>query len=176
MKLLEDIVAGKTVALVGNAMSMMKVPVGAAIDYHDVVIRMNCGLPGIMPVPFIGSKTTIWATAKRFPQVRRDVFRAILFMKLTELGDREWGEFMREKLPVPLVRWPRDLEQEVAEFVGADPGTGIRLLYWLKRKANPKKLSVFGMDCWQTPSNWSKRMNTPNHKPDLERIAMDKLL
>jgi hypothetical protein len=173
MKLLEDLVRGQRVALVGNAQSLSKQGKAEEIDGHDIVIRMNLGLPGL--IEGIGERTDIWATAKWWGGTA-PLCRAAVFMKLTELGDRHWEQWSKVGPTFPMVRWPADLEAEVREFVGADPGTGIRMLYWLKRKSDPLTVSVYGMDCWETPSNWSNRMNTPNHKPSLERAALEKLL
>lgn len=53
------IVEGKTVALVGNAMSMLENKCADEIDAHEVVIRLNMGLPHILPLSLIGGKTTI---------------------------------------------------------------------------------------------------------------------
>lgn len=171
-----EIVAGKTVALVGNASSLLQQDRADEIDSHEFIIRMNMGVPVVIAPEKIGWRCDLWATAKRFPSVPRDIFRAILFMKMTRLGDREWEAFQSERLAIPLVRWTHDLEAEVRDFVGADPGTGIRMLYWLKRKASPRSVSVYGMDCWETRTHWSARFQTPNHNPELERIAMEKLL
>lgn len=177
MKRVEQLVAGKTVALVGNAISLTQGENRALeIDSHDVVIRMNAGLPTVVGSRYIGKRTTIWATAKHFGMLNPDC-AMMVFMKLTKLGDQHWGMFLLDRhRPYPMVRWSQALEDEVKEFVGADPGTGIRLLYWLKRIAHPKWVSIFGMDCWSTPSNWSKKYNTPNHKPDLERTAIARLM
>ena len=176
MKLIEDMVRGQRVALVGNAQSLLTQGKAAEIDAHDLVIRINLGLPGIVPAAQIGERTDIWATAKCWGNKMPKDAKAMVFMKLTMLGDQHWRQFTHMRLPFPIVRWGHCLEDAVREFVGADPGTGIRLLWWLKRKAQPSSVSVYGMDCWETPTHWSNRMNTPNHKPDLERQALDKLL
>jgi len=176
MQLLHDLVDGKSVALVGNAVSLASMGKADEIDAHEIVIRMNLGLPHIIG-KLSGRRTTIWAAAKRWvgnswpPDCK-----ALLFMKLTSLGDKHWSELQSDNPPFPMIRWPLDLEQQCHDFVGADPGTGIRLLWWLKKVATPATVNVYGMDCWSTPSNWSGKFETPNHKPDLERIAMSKLL
>lgn len=172
-----EMVLGKSVALVGNAQSLLTQGKAAEIDAHDVVIRINLGIPGIVPAPQIGERTDIWATAKFWgvDKVPKDAKIAV-FMKLTQLGDKHWSELVYANTSMVLQRWPQRLEDEVKEFVGADPGTGIRILYWLKRYAKPSSVSVYGMDCWETPTHWSHRMNTPNHKPDLEKKALEALL
>lgn len=182
MLLSEGLVRGCSVALVGNSAAILRGTAGHQIDHHDVVIRMNLGLPfRFMPrVPeAIGSRTTIWATAKHWPGVRppKDC-KASVWMKLTDLGRQQFPLFLAE-IPSELLVdiWPQDLEDECREYVGADPGTGIRMLWWLKTKAKPRSVSCFGMDCWETPtSHWSGKGHTKNHDPDLERAAMLRLL
>ena len=176
MQLLHDIVDGKSVALVGNAVSLASMGKADEIDAHAVVIRMNLGLPQIVG-KLAGRRTTVWTTGKYWhvPQPPTDC-KLMLFMKLTALGDRDWSQWSKTALPFPAVRWPLDLEQQCHDFVGADPGTGIRLLWWLKKVATPATVNIYGMDCWATPSNWSGRFESKNHKPDLERLAIERLL
>lgn len=173
---LASLVAGEDVALVGNAMSIAARPVADEIDAHDVVIRMNLGLPGIIPARVIGRRTDVWAAAKYWPGRCPADAKVLLFMKLTALGNLHWDELVSHPLTCPAIRWPQSLEDECRDYVGADPGTGIRLLWWLKTHAEPASVKCYGFDCWQTSSHWSGRKNTPNHKPDLEAAAMRKLL
>jgi hypothetical protein len=104
-----------------------------------------------------------------------------IWMKLTRLGDQQYEQFTNQH-PDPVVRWDPELERECREFVGADPGTGIRLLWFLRVKARPRAITCYGMDCWSgnlpgsRVSHWSGRGPTGNHRPDLERAAMLKLL
>lgn len=169
-----DIVNGKTVALVGNAKSLYLNPRADEIDGHDVVVRINMGIPRVVG-DYGGSRTDVWATAKYFgvePKCKLG-----LFMKLTRMGDEHWKWFQRKRREdFPIIRWPQPLEDEVKDFVGADPGTGIRLLYFLKRHAAPKSVGVFGMDCWATNSVWSGKSAAPAHNPSLEKAAMERLL
>ena len=174
MQRLEALMAGKSVAIVGNAQSLLDQDFGAEIDEHDHVVRINLGLPLRLPRDACGERTTLWATARYWPLWPCD---EMLFMKLTLLGDQHWEEF-RKATPthIAMTRWPREYEAECRQFVGADPGTGIRLLWWLKKKCRPRIVQVYGMDCWRTVSHWSGKKNTANHVPELERIAMEKLL
>lgn len=183
MRPIADLVAGKTVALVGNAASILREQHGESIDAHQIVIRMNLGLPEQIGRPvLIGRRTDIWATAKYWGGIYPKNAPSWVFMKplgLTKLGDEHWlaCESLWEMVgDDSLDRWPMDLEREVRDFVGADPGTGVRLLYWLKRHASPLQISLFGFDCWQTPSHWSNKGPTSNHSPRLERLAIERLL
>ena len=177
MQPLHDLTFRQRVALVGNAASIFAKADGKAIDAHDVVIRMNMGLPNLWAhkVESLGTRTDVWATAKHFGIPPREC-KLTVFMKLTELGNRDWQSISKLYPTLPMIRWPHELEVECRQFVGADPGTGIRLLWWLKTHGKPASVSTFGMDCWESTSHWSGKKNTPNHMPDLEKAAMPRPL
>lgn len=174
MLTLESMVRDRSVALVGSAQSLQQQDRAQQIDAHDVVIRMNLSIPGPQNPKLVGRKTDIWALAKAFESISTPPgVQHLLFMKLTKLGDHHWP--MVQKRETPSTRWPQDYEDQVSRFVGSPPGTGIRLLYWLKRIAQPKSVSVFGMDCWDSPSCWSGAP-APAHNPEFEASAMEELL
>ena len=167
---MERIVRDKSVALVGSAASLQKLGCAQQIDSHDVVIRMNLSIPGPQRPERVGNKTTIWTMGRSFPGYETpEGTERIIFMKLTAAGDREWPVVQQRK--VPACRWPHQYEDEVLEFVGASPGTGIRMLWWLKKVARPASVNIFGMDCWRTPSCWSGAP-APAHDPELEFKAL----
>lgn len=176
---LSDLVRDKSVALVGNSERILRERPSRIIDNHDVVIRINRGLPGIVDPNAIGARCDIWATAKYWPDATKACMaKHVLWMKLTRLGEEHLAQLEADVAMVGkyLWEWQKDDEDECREFVGADPGTGIRILWWLRTKCSPRSVSCFGMDCWEVPSHWSGRKNTPNHHPELERAAMLKLL
>lgn len=177
MQVVADLVQGKSVALVGNSQLLLREDRAAEIDAHDVVLRMNLGLPSVVG-PRVGRKTTIWSQGLWFKgHAPPDGCRAVVFMKLTQLGDIHWPHVQRAAGDVPCLRWPQDLEREVQEFVGAEPSSGIRWLYWLKRHASPSRVACYGMDCWKKMGNtWSTHHRIWNHKPQLERAAMERLM
>jgi len=174
---LAEIVAGESIGLVGNSEALLRTKPGHLIDRHDLVIRINRGLPGTISEKAIGTRTSIWATAKYWPDLEapKDCM-AIMWMKLTPMGQRQLADLRASKPKIPVIEWPQKYEDECREYVGADPGTGIRLLWWLRTQTSARSVSVYGMDCWQVPSHWSGKKNTPNHFPELEREAMMRLL
>lgn len=180
MQRLLECVEGRSVALVGNSEGILSSNAGNQIDSADLVIRMNRGLPDAMPKRLcgaIGMRTSVWATAKFWSDlVRPSDCGLIVWMKLTALGKLHLAKMLLSKPGCPVLLWTAEFEQECREFVGADPGTGIRLLWWLKVKASPRSVSCYGMDCWERPSHWSGLRNTPNHSPELEKQAMLRLL
>jgi len=176
MNRLREIVVNRSVALVGNAQSICDSPRPLEIDSHDVVIRMNMGIPPRISSDIVGKKTTVWATAKYWPGAWAADCELVVFMKLTALGDQHWEQMLLAHPHKEMARWPQEHEDACKAYVGADPGTGVRLLWWLKTFSDPRCVNLFGFDCWRTVSHWSGRKNTPNHKPDLERAAINRLL
>lgn len=177
MKPLTDLVAGKSVALVGNASSILARQDGARIDAHDVVIRINLGLPHIMRHHgAIGHRTDIWVAAKWWGErMRPRSCKLVVFTKMTAIGDRDWAYMQEAEWNCPLVRWTHELAAECTIDCKCDPGSGLRTLWFLKRKAQCKEVSVYGFDCWKTVSTWSGKMNTPNHDPAQESRMVEQL-
>lgn len=179
MQLLSELVANRSVALVGNSQKILREKPARAIDSADIVIRINRGLPGVIDPTAIGERTNIWCAARYWPDLKVPQDCAIVcWMKLTQTGKKELVPMTQRasESGCPLVVWPQELEDACREFVGADPGTGIRILWFLRKVAQPRAVCCYGMDCWEAPSHWSGRMNTPNHSPSLEREAMLRLL
>lgn len=179
MRPLDEIIDGASVALVGNSELILREKPGKLIDRADCVIRINRGIPQVTDPKAVGERTDVWATAKFWSdlQVPSDC-SAVLWMKLTPFGEKQLP-FMQDRCSrakCAIYRWPQEREDQCREFVGADPGTGIRLLWWLKHHATPRSVSCYGMDCWEVPSHWSGKRNTINHDPDRERAAMLRLL
>lgn len=176
------LVQGKTVALVGNSSSMLngdkveKAQRASTIDGHDVVIRMNLGVPQFIGTAGVGKRTDIWATAKFWPKFVPPDVKLMCFMKLTELGNLHFQKWLEFDPPCPLLRWPYDFENQVEQFVGAPPSTGIRMLWFLRKQCEPAHISLFGMDCWETKTHWRDAYNTPSHNPEMERRAMLELM
>ena len=143
----------------------------------DVVVRINLGLPSLYSPAAIGERTTVWAMGRFWASTKppKDCELA-MWMKLTKLGDREFAIAEGAGYKIPLIRWPQRLEDECHEFVGAEPGTGIRLLWWLKTKSEARSVSCYGMDCWEHPTHCSGSTFHWGHSESLERDAMMRLL
>tara|TARA_A100001391_G_scaffold202538_2_gene192423 strand:- start:1421 stop:1960 length:540 start_codon:yes stop_codon:yes gene_type:complete len=177
VKQLQEIVRGKSVALVGNAQSLLTEGKADEIDAHDVVIRINLGLPAVIGASGIGRKHTVWVTAKYWGPLVQPTVDLIVFMKLTLIGDRDWERFQGEKQQrPPMIRWPLALATECEDYCQCDPGCGLRILWFLKKHCEPKSVNIYGMDCWETPNTWKNAFNTPNHNPKQERAVIDRLL
>lgn len=180
VRTLADLVHGKSVALVGNSERIIRDAPGKFIDAADVVIRINRGLPNLIGTDAIGSRTDVWCVARYWPDCLpiKDL-KKVVWMKRTMLGKTEMpmmADHLKGSSGLSLIEWPQRLEEACHEFVGAPPSTGIRMLWWLRKISKARHVSCYGMDCWEVPSHWSGKMNTPNHEPELERRAMLELL
>lgn len=146
-----SLVAGKTVALVGNSSDALKRTLGDAIDSHDVVIRMNAGVPTQGQYIALGSRTDIlaigtiqcldtstWYLGDPFPQV--------WFWKATTLGDKQWVQIAQEYTGYQRWRIPKDWIREAWQAVGGRPSGGIGLVHALTQHMEPASISVFGFD------------------------------
>lgn len=169
-------VEGKSVILVGNGSSLLDSANGEWIDSHDIVIRMNLGMPDMWEDHYtaLGRKTDIWATARHWPQKFDEVKKwpqLMVWMKLTPLGNQQWKQLQKYDPPCDLERWPQWLEDDCARYVGAPPTTGMRMAWYLRVRCKPRTIAHIGFDFYGTPCFWSGRKNTRNHNPELERVA-----
>jgi len=182
------ILADKRVAVVGNSADILERRHGAVIDEHDLVLRMNYGIPGRSPratPEAIGRRTDIVAAAQaNEPDVlyRHSCPAYLWWMKLTlkgwtDLQDVHDSALLNER-GVRLWRWPHALEKEVESWVGRSPSTGIRVLYTIARLSQARAISAFGMSWWGaaggSESNWWRpavRGPSPAHAPTLEYRA-----
>jgi len=177
VKQLQELVEGRSVALVGNAQSLLKEGKADEIDAHDVVIRINLGLPPKVDTKAVGAKHTVWVTARYWGATVQPQVDLIVFMKLTVIGDRDWERFQSERTRRPtMIRWPAALADECIDYCKCDPGCGLRTLWFLKKHCKPASVNIYGMDCWETPNTWANAFNTPNHSPQQERAVIQKLL
>lgn len=148
--LLTDL-AGRTVALVGNARSLAEARHGAAIDAHDVVIRIN---RAPMPDPASHGSRTDWLTlATRLPAADRARLghARILWMspkrkRLSHGLAHSAGFYLH-----PLADYQRLLDQ-----FGAPPTTGAMMIDLLAR-SGLARLDLYGFDFFASQSLSGRR-------------------
>lgn len=177
MELLSDLVLGRTVAVVGNSEGIFDRQEGSVIDAHDIVLRMNLGLPWKFPGKrnSMGFRTDVWATARYWPQAEPDGCKIIVWMKRTPLGRSELIQLRESQPQSPILEWPQDLEDACSRYVGASPSTGMRMLWWLASFAAPLRVSTFGFDHWERKSHWTNTEFHYDHNAKKERQAFERL-
>lgn len=170
-RLLSHLLDGKSVALVGNAVSLREKAYGAAIDANDIVIR--CNRAPIITTRSHGTRTDWIATSIDIPE---DVPR--------ERGARHilWMSPKLKRLPPWLFRWPqvfmntRAGNQRLADQLGSRPSTGAMVIDLLVR-SNCRSVELYGFDFFSglSLSGVHTRETTP-HDFGSEEVWVQQLL
>ncbi|UOM34014.1 hypothetical protein [Acuticoccus sp. I52.16.1] len=163
------LVAGRSVALVGNASSLLAHP-PAGIDDHDVVVRINRGAHVAERAGTIGARTDVVLVAGRRMAIglavdARTLRRPPAHMLFMGVRDRP-------RLPAWLVRrlsfypaaWHGALEAEL----GASPSTGAAGIDLLTRLVGDGEVHLYGFDFWGTPTSYNLRTKIGPHAPNAE--------
>jgi hypothetical protein len=141
---------GKTVALVGNAMSLFDKNFGSEIDSHDVVVRLNkaamlytrhdCEVSH-------GKRTDVWMFWNGAEY--RNYFHKTTAKKM-HMGHQ--GRNFSNLSSVDFV-YPKEYYMELRTKVGEhqNPTTGIMALDYIAR-CNPLSITVYGYDWKETPT------------------------
>lgn len=156
---------GKTVAIVGNAASLIEQSYGKEIDQAQVVVRINRG--GYRFVEFqrqMGSRLDVWCMQnvrqnKSFfdkPHTRNvrkiQMDTVDVSPQFIEMADLVFSQEDRKNLETNLPK---------------KASTGLRVLYYIS-KQNPAKVSVYGFD-WKKTYSWHERRKCIAHDFDAER-------
>ena len=162
---------GKTVALVGNAVSMKHLAQGPLIDACDVVVRLN-RVPGAQPASH-GVRTT-WLALSEFPTEERlhELDPSLILWMTTK---KRWRT-LRLRLRRWRVYYYRNSEWQALahQLGGARPSTGIMMLDLLVRLGGYSKLSIFGFDFFASGSLSGRTPDAPGpHDFSRERQLVD---
>lgn len=146
---------GKTVALVGNATALLDCNQGEQIDDHDVVVRMNRGLP--VKHAAQGSKFDLWcfSTGAWVRQELRTYPKVPSIWMSPKLRDVYDGSFRCAFYPPP--RW-----KTLRDAIGARPSVGCMVLDLLTG-FSPKTVGVFGFDFKRSGTFYEARLNQGPH-------------
>jgi Glycosyltransferase family 29 (sialyltransferase) len=171
---LRAMVNGKSVALVGNASSLFGKNLGAEIDAHDVVIRLNRGF--IVDPQSQGSRTDIAGTARplTLEQVCVQYKPQLiywLFWRLWHIppwNDEIWNK--TEVIPT------RDWHAANSQLKGR-PTSGFVMCHTLLKHTKPKVLNVYGFDFYATDNFYrGPLLRKTVHRHDEEEQAFKALI
>jgi hypothetical protein len=134
---------------VGNSSAGLERELGKAIDLHEVVIRMNAGVPDPGQAAALGCRTDILAVGTlqclaASEQHLHDVV-PVWFWKASRLGDKQW-KALEEEGARELWRVPGEWNHDARVAVGARPSGGIGLVHALVHHLKPAELGVFNFD------------------------------
>jgi hypothetical protein len=158
------VVSGKSVALVGNAESLLEAQTN--IDAHDIVVRMNRGFLVKNEVNTIGKRTDVLLTSGLMKAKDFDLFFAecpyVVWMspkKRESLSDSQ-----RRMLYFYPLNWWDDLCREL----GHRPSTGCMGIDLFTRIVGTGEVHLYGFDFWRTPTSYSNRIRPGPHNPTAE--------
>jgi hypothetical protein len=164
-------IAGKTIAVVGNARSLLASAHGAAIDAHDVVLRMNRGLAAVPGAQ--GSRTEILAFA---------TFRGVA--DIHERFGARWHIWMspkerdaapRSQLPPMTEFYDLDRWQALHDHLGSRPSVGAMVLDYLSTK-DPRGVTVFGFDFKRSHTFYQQKQHIGPHDYRSEEAFCEELV
>ena len=150
-----DYIAGKSVAIVGNAKSLFDYKYGEEIDKHDIVIRFNKGFPNDKESQ--GSKTSILMLACELSKPDIMYYKAKYVIKRSSSYEN-YADFTVSTKDRHLL----------AEKIGSQPSTGfIAIDMCLSAKA--KKIDLYGFDFEATPTFYNREGYKTQHDYNKEQ-------
>ena len=164
-------ISGKSVALVGNARSMLEKEHGNRIDQADIVVRINSA-PNSSQKSH-GSRTDWHALAIRNSrELRRRVTpRRVLWMS-HKRNRLDWATATAEGFYL----FPQQEFNNLSIELGARPSTGVMLIGLLQRLP-ARRVELFGFDFFNSLSLTGSRTSAQvPHDFDAERIWVKKLV
>jgi glycosyltransferase involved in cell wall biosynthesis len=161
----ESLIQGKTVAVIGNAKSLLNQKLGDEIDKHDIVIRFNRALQYPINKITHGSKTDIWVVwqAKEYENIK----------PICEVQKTVQAAYFLGCENKNIEVAPGKVYDDLMSKLGKDPSSGLVILEWLSR-LNPKSVSVYGFDWKETPSIHEK--HTSNYMDTLHDFEKEKII
>ena len=148
----------RSIAIVGNARSLVSSSSGQEIDSCDIVVRLNSA-PGCAPNSH-GVKTTLLAVSTVVPKERLRQLEPDIVLWMTP---RRWFQAVRMRFSdVPVSCFPKTWWRELsARLDGARPSTGMMTIDFLTRLGTFRELKLFGFDFFQSGSLSVRRSSAP---------------
>jgi hypothetical protein len=150
-----DSLAGKSVAIVGNATSLLSHQHGALIDGHDIVARMNMGFP-IDPAAQ-GTRFDLWCFSNY--RATRQVPEGFVPPPAVWMSPR-----FRD-IPADVGKcyfYPDSYWRRLRRLFGARPSVGVMTID-LVCHASPRQVTVIGFDFNRTKSFYENRTEPSPH-------------
>lgn len=168
----QQAVSGKTIALVGNAQSILNSNKGTEIDSCDLVVRMNSGF--VLAPECQGSRTDVVFTSIPIPLID------LLSRFAPEIV--VWATSKRSRIPNiyntqnfdfclhPLLSW-----WALRIQLGSRPSTGAIAAHFLAASCRPKLVRTFGFDHFKSKTFYETRTDIGPHSANSEEQFFAKL-
>lgn len=138
---------GKTIAIIGNAESILNFNFGSEIDQHDIVIRINnCD---IKDPKSQGWKIDIWASSYPLSErIIEDILKVNIILWMSpklEKMPRYSLKLLKKTFLYPYKDW-----KKLYKKIKARPTTGMMLVDFVTNRLNPLRISLYGFDFFKT--------------------------
>lgn len=146
---MRGLLAGKRVAIVGNARSLLDKGQGGEIDSYDLVIRLNKGF--VRDGTAQGTRTDMVGLTPELSEAEVEAQFApdhllMLIPKMRHyLIFSETG--VRKTLFYPFLWWLRD-----RNLIGRRPSSGFMAISWVLKLGTAQEVALFGFDFGKTPT------------------------
>ena len=151
-------IAGRTIALVGNARSLGNTCHGAAIDGCDLVVRLNAAPQAAAESH---GRRTSWLAASIFVHTARlRVLQPKAMLWMSPKG--RWRAAARYGWRGPLSFYPLPWWRELSAALGGSrPSTGLMMIDLLRRIGGFAELRLFGFDFFASGSLSERHIGAP---------------
>tara|TARA_B110000977_G_scaffold64204_1_gene87343 strand:+ start:11309 stop:11845 length:537 start_codon:yes stop_codon:yes gene_type:complete len=156
---------GKTVAVVGNAASLLEKNYGKEIDTAEVVVRINRG--GYKFTQFsnkMGMKLDVWCMQnirQNKPWAQQPASKNAHKMQMDTI------DVSPEFANMADVVFSNDDRNSLDSNLTKKSSTGLRVLYYIS-KQNPKNVNVYGFD-WKQTYSWHEKRKCIAHNFEEEK-------
>ena len=144
--------AGQSVAVVGNAKSLFAAELGAQIDRHDIIIRLNKGF--VQAPAAQGTRTDMVGLTPELSEGEVSARFAPRHMLMLIPKMRHYRIFGRENVQntlfYPFRWWLAD-----RNLIGRRPSSGFMAISWLVRLGVAREIVLYGFDFGQTPTYYN---------------------
>lgn len=160
---IKNLIKGKTVAIVGNAESLLKKEDGIMIDGFQVVIRMNFGytfaphLNRYVAPTQLGKRTTLVAAGNAV-NILYDMHRFPNANHLIHMSGGNRNETW-EKYSDRYYTYPEEWYIELKNLLTSRPSTGM-MVFDMVKNCNPDYVTLFGFDFKRTKTYYNDGTNS----------------
>lgn len=166
---LQELCEGKSIAIVGNAQSLLDMNLGEEIDSHDIVVRINQSVSSQKHIlDRIGHKCDIYtASGTGMVPVRfhKTTVPKLCFYMTTLNRDSalDYFHFFPEEM------W-YTLQKELNAGKDIRPSTGLMTIYMILNATKFKSLNIYGFDFWETKTFYNPSLYVAKtHRPKSEK-------
>ena len=144
--------AGQSVAVVGTAKSLFAAELGAQIDRHDIIIRLNKGF--VQAPAAQGTRTDMVGLTPELSEGEVSAHFAPRHMLMLIPKMRHYRIFGRENVQNTLV-YPFRWWLADRNLIGRRPSSGFMAISWLVRLGVAREIVLYGFDFGQTPTYYN---------------------